>query len=153
MNEDSIRQRFKYYRKEMLSNLLSNDKKFTAEEKEVIVKLIEEKEAASIDSPIIDGGIKDKAIIFMRWHIIFLAAAYVETFIFRRSSYGWHWIDGVVNYFFIAGGGLVLAALLFVFFTKKYKDNFLKNSFKLSVVATLILYIAAWNYCRISYSC
>lgn len=153
MSEESIRQRYKYYRKEMLVNLMSEESKLSEEERKVICKIIEEKSATSEDGSIIDGGIKDEIIIFARWHIIFLFAAYAESFIFNNNPYEWHWFDGLINYFLIAGGGFALTALLFVFFTKKYKDNFMRNSFKLSVVVIIILYIASWNYCRIIYSC
>ena len=153
MSEESIRQRYKYYRKEMLANLISEEGKMSEEERKVICKIIDEKESTSEDGSIIDGGIKDKIIIFTRWHIGFLFAAYAESFIFKSNPYGWHWLDGLVNYFLIAGGGFALTALLFVFFTKKYKDKFMSNSFRFSVFATIMLYIASWNYCRISYSC
>lgn len=153
MSEESIRQRYKYYRKEMLANLISEEGKLSEEERKVICQIIEEKGITSKDSSIIDGGIKDEIIIFARWHIVFLFAAYAEPFIFKSNPYGWHWVDGLINYFLIAGGGVALSALLFVFFTQKYKNKFIRNSYKLSVIAIIILYIASWNFCRISYSC
>lgn len=153
MSEEEIRGKYKYYRKEMLSALINDEAKLTREEISVISKLIEEKESKSVVDPILDGGVMDKIIIIARWHIFFLIAAYAETFIFRQNPYGWHWIDGLVNYMIIAAAGLGVAAMLFLFFTRKFKGKFIKNSMVVSAVSIIILYIASWNYCRISAIC
>ena len=77
MSEIDYRQKYKYYKREMLESLLVSGRKLQDAEILAIQTLIQEM-PTKVDSNLtpeffFDGGIKDEIIITTRWHVVILA--------------------------------------------------------------------------------
>ena len=150
MSEQDLIEKYKNSRKEFLESL--NLEKYSEEEVAVIKKLIQEK--SQKDDFILDGGPKDSILKFIRWNIVVLALSYVASmFSSITRIYGFDWLYGFTYYLISISCGFAISVILFIFFTKKFKDNFIKTWKNMSFVAVVFFIIGGWNLCRISYSC
>jgi hypothetical protein len=149
VDQVDYRNKYKYYKKEMLQTLLDSDKKFNEFELAAITSLIEEKQTKIVSEVILDGGIKDKILIATRWNVFLMVASYIEPFLFKR--YDLHWIDGLANFALSSGIGLIGSSLIFIFFTKFAKERFFKLHLFVTSVAILLLTLGSWHNCRVGF--
>lgn len=150
MNEVNYKQKYKYYKREMLESLLVSDKKLHEAEILAIQALVEEKSSNDLsNSPpevIFDGGIKDKIIITTRWHLVIFAINFTTTFIFQK--YEFHWIDGLAYYAMSVAIGVVGALLIFIFFTRFAKKRFVSLHIQIALITSTLLLLSTWHSCR-----
>ena len=150
MSEIDYRQKYKYYKREMLESLLVSGRKLQDAEILAIQTLIQEM-PSKVDSNlptevIFDGGIKDKIIITTRWHLVILAINFATTFIFQK--YEFHWIDGLVYYAMSVAIGAVGTLLIFIFFTRFAKTRFVSLHIQIALVMSTLLLLSTWHSCR-----
>lgn len=150
MSEIDYKQKYKYYKREMLESLLASEKKLHEAEILAIQILIEEKSFSDLSnsSPevIFDGGIKDKILIATRWHVLILAINYATTFIFQ--TYGFHWIDGLAYYAMSVAISAMGTFLMFIFFTRFAKTRFVSIHIQIALAMSILLFLSTWHSCR-----
>lgn len=155
MTEHDFIQKYKYYRRDMLESL--DLRSLSDIEKSAINKLILEKrsvESSNVDGVILDGGKKDSIIKFLRWNILILTLGYLSSFLILRSRvYGFNIFEGLVFYLFAIGIGLSIALLLYIFFTKTFKNSVMNTWRNSSFVVAAILVFGYWIECKRSFSC
>lgn len=159
INEEEIKNKYKYYRTDMLLSILKENKKISSEEAAIIQGIVKEKKD-QINSntenkdPIIYGVFKDKLIKAARWHILIFSASILISFVYREKYYPWGWIEAFVACLSVVAIGLFSTSMMLIFFTEKSKGLFYKNYIKFSLIGVAILWIASYlNQCRISYTC
>ncbi|PUE38759.1 hypothetical protein B9Z34_10655 [Limnohabitans sp. Hippo3] len=158
INEEQIKNKYKYYKTDMLLSVLKENKKLLSEEVAIIQGIINEKNL-QINSDrenkdrIIYGVLKDKIIIATCWHILIFAVSIFVSFLYRQRDYPWHWIEAFVACLTVLVFGLFSAFMMLIFFTERSKGLFYKNYIRFSLIGVVVLWITYWNHCRISYTC
>ena len=158
INEEQIKNKYKYYKTDMLQSILKENEKLLLEEVAIIQGIINEKQGqinpdTENKGMIIYGVLKDKLIMITRWHILIFAASISISFVYRQRDYPWHWIEAFVACLTVLAFGLFSAFMILIFFTEKSKGLFYKNYIRCSLIGVTILWITHWNHCRISYAC
>ena len=146
----NYKQKYKYYKREMLESLLVSDKKLHEAEILAIRTLIEEKSSHDLSNAppevIFDGGIKDKILIATRWHVVILLINFATTFIFQK--YGFHWIDGLAYYAMSVAIGAVATLFIFIFFTKFAKKRLQSLHVQITLAMLILMFLSTWHSCR-----
>jgi hypothetical protein len=122
--EEQIKNKYKYYKTDMLLSILKENKKHLSEEVAIIRGIINEKKG-QINSDIenkdtvIYGALKDKLIMATRWHILIYSASIFISFVYRQRDYPWHWIEAFVACLTVLAFGLFSAFMILIFFYRE----------------------------------
>ena len=150
MSEIDYKQKYKYYKREMLESLLVSGRILQDAEVLAIQTLIQEMptkvNSNATPEVIFDGGIKDKFLITTRWHVVILLINFASNFIFQK--YEFYWVDGLAYYVMSIAIAAVATLLIFIFFTKFAKTHLVRLHIQISLAMSILMFLSTWHSCR-----